>query len=233
MTALAALLVGAAPLPYRPVRPVLTPARYRLLLAPVRDCGEFARRFAALPDARPLLRGLFTGGLPAQAPDETGPEFLRRGVQRLFVRLGDPSRLHSAVPLGAAGHYDAARQVLTVTFPVPYEATLESRGRGPAEDGLRAVTELRGLFEFPPGALPERLTFPMRAADAARFTGGGGRLHILSLFQDYGTDQASDAGRSTHYRLVRLQPKCALVSNGAVPLGGWGYDGWTAAAGGG
>ena len=95
-----ALLLAAAA---APPRLALTPARYRAAMAAVSSCQAFERRFAGLPYATPLLNTLFAEGIPDQKPSETGDDFVDRIVDRMFARLGDPSRDRHRLCVGGAG----------------------------------------------------------------------------------------------------------------------------------
>ena len=109
-------------------RPPLTPARYKTAVVPISSCRAFEQRFAGLPYATPLFDPLFAEGIPEQKPSETSDDFVNRIVDRMFARLGDPSRVYVSVPLADHARYDFARELLIVTFPVPYEATLDRAG---------------------------------------------------------------------------------------------------------
>ncbi len=227
-TALAAGPVLAAP------PPAPAAASYREALAGVADCAAFARAWPALPDARPLLRRLFEQPVLAKQAGEGDDAFMDRAVGRLFDTLGDPSRLHLSVGLAGAGRYDPATGAMILRLPRPFEAALDRWGRttlrirGTAP--LVTETELRASLDFAP-APPDAIALPMAPADAARFEREG-RLELLALFEDYGTDAAhrtaapGAAAVQTSYRLVRLRPKCALVTVGARALAGWSYDAW-------
>lgn len=215
----------------RPAAPLSPAERYRRALLPVRTCGEFAHRFAALPEARPLLRALFAGGIPDQREAETQDGFVDRIVHRLFVRLGDPSRIYTNTAIGDDARYDPASGTMTITLAGnPYLATLDAdspRARAATSAGI----EIRASLEFPPGTLPGALGVRMPPGEAAAFLKGAGRLRVLSLLEDYGTDPApASGGTATH--LVRLKPHCALLTSGSKIVKGWSYDDWMPETGG-
>lgn len=239
--ALAAMaLLGASSAAAPPAdAPALTPTAYRAALDPITDCQAFSRAWPVLPDARPLLRHLFDTDVVAQGAKESDDAFMDRAVKQLFTTLGDPSRLVLGVALPGQARYDAARQVMVLHWPAPFEAELgrwgrrEVRIRGAAP--LVTEIQLRASLEFDPARVREIL-LPMAPADAARFPAEA-QLQTLSVFQDYGTDashQIAQAGRAatqTSYRLVRLRPKCALVTMGGRAVTGWAYDQWDEPAG--
>lgn len=228
--ALLAIPMAAAAAPPAPVP--LTAELYRAVLAPVTDCAAFTRAWPELPDARPLLRGLFAGGILAKGPDETDDAFLNRAVKRLFDGLGDPSRLFLSIAVPAGTHYDAARQAMVLTLPQPLPASLDRYNRAENRIGearLRTETELRAEIDL--GA-PGEIRLPMTPAAAARFATDA-RLAILALFEDYGTEASHQAAASgaiavqTSYQLVRLKAKCALVTRGGAVVPGWSLNQWT------
>lgn len=234
--ALAAALAAPAPASPPPPPSVQAPtaASYRAALAGVADCAAFARAWPALPDARPLLRRLFEQPVLAKRPEEGDDTFMDRAVGRLFDTLGDPSRLRLSIGLAGAGHYDAKAGTLTLRLPRPFEAALDRWGR--TEVRIRGAaplvteTELRASLDFAP-APPDAIALPMAPADAARFERDG-RLELLALFEDYGTGAAhrtaapGAAAVQISYRLVRLRPKCALMTVGGRAVAGWSYDAW-------
>lgn len=212
----------------------VTPVGYRTALAPIADCAAFARAWPTLPDARALLRHLFDTELVAQGPKEGDDAFMDRAVKQLFATLGDPSRLVLRTPVPGQARYDAGRQIMVLSLPAPFEAELDRWGRhevrirGAAP--LLTETQLHGSLEFEAARVKEIL-LPMSPADATRFPAEA-RLQTLSVFQDYGTDashqvaQGAAAATQTSYRLVRLRPKCALITMGDRAFTGWMYDAW-------
>jgi hypothetical protein len=227
-----ALLAGAGRAAAPTAAPLTAPA-YRQAMAPVESCAAFGQAYPVLPDARPLLRHLFDTPLAAKRADESDDAFMNRAVKQLFGTLGDPSRLHLRLDVGALGRYDAGAQVMAVPLPAPWEAVLDHWGRRELRirGGAPLVTqaELRAQLDFTPP--PAALLLPMAPADAARFATDG-RLELLALFDDYGTDAshrdaaAGAAATQTSYRLVRMRPKCALVTLGDHAVAGWRYDQW-------
>lgn len=234
----------AAPLPaHRPVRggaprshafvAGIAPADYRRALAPVTTCADFFGHVATLPQARPLLRSLFVGGIPERPPGETADAFIGRMLHRLFVRLGDPTKIYTETPLDGAARYDPTTQMMTIDLgQPPVLGVLEQRtslSRLPGRGITRVQTELQAAFDFAPATLPPPLSIRMDPEEAARFKAGGGRLRALSLFEDYGTDShaATAASVPTRYDIVRLKPHCAVLVNRGQPFSDWRLDAWT------
>ena len=92
------------------------------------------------------------------------------------------------------------------------------------------------MEEIYDGSVDGQVRLPMTPADAARFASDG-RVQTLSVFEDYGTDAShrvatpGTAAAQTSFRLVRLRPKCVLVTLGDRAIGGWSYDRWAEPAG--
>lgn len=221
--------IAAAPLP-------LTADGYRESVAPITDCAALEKGWQILPDARPLLRTLFDAEPPAKRKNETDETFLDRAVQQLFERLGDPSRIYLRVNLAGATRYDPSRGAMIVRLPDPFEAVLDRWGRTQLRIGgavpLVTQNELRARLDFP-GSAGGDIALPMTPAEAARFAQAG-RLQILALFEDLGTEAShrsaatpGSAAVQTSYKLVQLQPKCAFITNGPATVAGWSFNGWS------
>lgn len=212
----------------------ITPAEYRAAFGPVKTCADFFRRMPSLPQTRTLLRGLFVGGIPERPAGETADAFIGRMLHRLFDRLGDPTRIYTDTPLDSAARYDPATETMTIDLGrPPVLGVIEQRtliSRASAGGTLHVQTELQAALDFTPATLPPSLALRMNPEEAARFKAGGGRLRVLSLFEDYGMDsRPATTGRApTSYQLVRLKPRCAMFADRGRPLGDWRLDAWTA-----